>query len=234
MDFAGITVLITGGASGIGKATVMQLSRAGASVICADIDERKARHLSRRKKSGAAIDFEPIDLTDGVEYGLRGRCARAHPKIDILINAAGFGEFHFFVDTPPDYIDKVGRGNLTGASILRRRCCRRSLAIAVADSQRLERRRQGRVHGRNCLCGGEGRLDRFHQVAGARSGALQHQRQLHLPGPDRYAAAQTRSDSLRKSSSRQSPSAASASRTRSPMPSSFSPARSPNTLPDRC
>jgi 2-hydroxycyclohexanecarboxyl-CoA dehydrogenase len=117
MDFAGVTVLITGGASGIGKATVMQLSHAGASVICADIDETKGKTLVEEgKKSGAAIDFEPIDLTDSDSVR---RCVAAvlarHPKIDILINAAGFGEFHFFVDTPPDYIDKVVRGNLTGA-----------------------------------------------------------------------------------------------------------------------
>ena len=116
MDFKGSNVLITGGASGIGKATVMQLIREGASVICADIDQTKGKALvEEAKSSGAAVDYEPIDLTDG---GSVRRCAAAvlarHPKIDVLINAAGFGEFHLFVDTPPDYIDKLVRGNLTG------------------------------------------------------------------------------------------------------------------------
>ncbi len=117
MEFAGITVLVTGGASGIGKATVMQLVRDGASVICADIDQTKGKVLvEEAKASGSAIDYEPIDLTDGNSVR---RCAAAvlarHPKVDVLINAAGFGEFHLFVDTPPDYLDKVIRGNLTGA-----------------------------------------------------------------------------------------------------------------------
>jgi len=116
MDFKGSNVLITGGASGIGKATVMQLIREGASVICADIDQTKGKALvEEAKASGAAVDYEPIDLTDA---GSVRRCAAAvlarHPKIDVLINAAGFGEFHLFVDTPPDYIDKLVRGNLTG------------------------------------------------------------------------------------------------------------------------
>jgi len=116
MEFSGMTVLVTGGASGIGKATVMQLVREGASVICADIDQTKGKALVEEgKASGAAIDYEPIDLTDGDSVR---RCAAAvlarHPKVDVLINGAGFGEFHLFVDTPPDYLDKVVRGNLTG------------------------------------------------------------------------------------------------------------------------
>src|SRR5208282_766754 len=66
MEFVGMTALVTGGASGIGKATVMQLVREGASVICADIDQTKGKALVEEgKTSGSAIDYEPIDLTDG-------------------------------------------------------------------------------------------------------------------------------------------------------------------------
>jgi 2-hydroxycyclohexanecarboxyl-CoA dehydrogenase len=117
MDFKGIAVLITGGASGIGKATATQLMGAGASVICADIDQTKGKALiEEARKSGFAVDYEPIDLT---ESGSVRRCAAAvlarHSKIDVLINAAGFGEFDLFVDTPPDYLEKLIRGNLIGA-----------------------------------------------------------------------------------------------------------------------
>jgi 2-hydroxycyclohexanecarboxyl-CoA dehydrogenase len=117
MEFAGKTVLITGGASGIGKATVMQFGRAGARVVCADIDQTRGKALvDEGKASGFTIDYEPIDLTDSASVR---RCAAAvvaqHPSIDVLINAAGFGEFHLFVETPPDYLDKVISGNLTGA-----------------------------------------------------------------------------------------------------------------------
>jgi 2-hydroxycyclohexanecarboxyl-CoA dehydrogenase len=117
MEFAGMTVLVTGGASGIGKATVTQLLREGASVICADIDQTKGKALVEEgRASGSAIDYEPIDLTDNDSVR---RCAAAvlarHSRIDVLINGAGFGDFHLFVDTPPNYLDKVIRGNLTGA-----------------------------------------------------------------------------------------------------------------------
>jgi len=117
MEFAGMTVLVTGGASGIGKATVTQLLREGASVICADIDQTKGKALVEEgRASGSAIDYEPIDLTDSDSVR---RCAAAvlarHSRIDVLINGDGFGDFHLFVDTPPNYLDKVIRGNLTGA-----------------------------------------------------------------------------------------------------------------------
>lgn len=117
MQFANMSALVTGGASGIGKATATQLAREGATVICADIDQTKGKALLEEgKASGLTIDYEPIDVTDGNSVR---RCASEvlarHPRIDILVNGAGFGEFNLFVDTPPDYIDKVIRGNLTGA-----------------------------------------------------------------------------------------------------------------------
>jgi 2-hydroxycyclohexanecarboxyl-CoA dehydrogenase len=117
MDFADKIALVTGGASGIGKATVMQLARNGARVVCADINETAGRALvEEARRSKFDIEYEPIDLTDSASVR---RCATAvtarHPKIDILVNAAGFSVFYPFLETPPDYLDKVIAGNLTGA-----------------------------------------------------------------------------------------------------------------------
>lgn len=117
MEFQGKIALVTGGASGIGKATVMELARNGALVICADINETTGRALVEEAgRSKLNVEYEPIDLTDSASVR---RCAAAvtarHPKIDILVNAAGFSVFHLFLETPPDYLDKVIAGNLTGA-----------------------------------------------------------------------------------------------------------------------
>lgn len=117
MEFTGKIALVTGGASGIGKATVLQLAGAGACVVCADINESAGRALVEEAKRGNfAIEYEPVDLTDSASVR---RCAAAvvarHPKIDILVNAAGFSVFYPFLDTPPDYLDKVIAGNLTGS-----------------------------------------------------------------------------------------------------------------------
>ena len=45
MRFDEKIALVTGGASGIGKATVMAFARAGATVICADLDAAKGAEL---------------------------------------------------------------------------------------------------------------------------------------------------------------------------------------------
>ncbi len=117
MDFEDKIALVTGGASGIGKATVMQLARNGARVICADINETAGRALAEEaRRCNLDVEYEPIDLTDSASVR---RCAAAvtarHPRIDILVNAAGFSAIHPFVETPPDYLDKVIAGNLTGS-----------------------------------------------------------------------------------------------------------------------
>lgn len=117
MDLEHKTALVTGGASGIGRATVLTLARAGAEVICADIDQAKGNALAEEARSaGLTVESVPIDLTDRASVR---RCAAdvlaRRPRIDILINAAGFGAVHSFVETPPDYIEQLIAGNLVGA-----------------------------------------------------------------------------------------------------------------------
>jgi 2-hydroxycyclohexanecarboxyl-CoA dehydrogenase len=110
------TALVTGGASGIGRATVIELARCGATVICADVNAEKGAQLEREAAAtNFAVEFAAIDLADP---GSIRRCAAAvaerHPRIDILVNAAGWNDIEPFVDNPPDYMDRVIAINLGG------------------------------------------------------------------------------------------------------------------------
>ena len=65
MKLDGKTALITGGASGIGRAIVLSFARHGARVICADINQEKAAEVAKEAKSGNyTIESVAVDLAD--------------------------------------------------------------------------------------------------------------------------------------------------------------------------
>ena len=110
------TALVTGGASGIGRATVIELARCGATVICADLNAEKGAALaSEASKTNYKVEFVPVDLADLASIR---RCAdevvRRHARIDILVNAAGWNDIQPFMENPPEYMDRVIAINLGG------------------------------------------------------------------------------------------------------------------------
>lgn len=116
MRLEGKTALVTGGASGIGKATVMEFARSGAVVICADVNDEKGHALQEEAaRTNFAVEFVHVDLADS---GSIRRCAvevlKRHPHIDILVNAAGWNDIQPFVENSPSYIDRVIAINLGG------------------------------------------------------------------------------------------------------------------------
>ena len=116
MKLDGKIAIVTGGASGIGKATVMELARCGAVVICADVDAQKGASLQREAAAtNFTVEFVAIDLADSASVR---RCVaqvlERHPRIDILVNAAGWTDIQPFTENPPDYIDRVIAINLGG------------------------------------------------------------------------------------------------------------------------
>jgi 2-hydroxycyclohexanecarboxyl-CoA dehydrogenase len=116
MDFSGKKVLVTGGASGIGKATVLEFARNGAHVICADVDGTKATEVAKEATiANLSVEAVTVDLADPQSAR---RCAAdvlgRHGCIDILVNAAGFNDIQPYIDNAPDYMDRVIAINLGG------------------------------------------------------------------------------------------------------------------------
>ena len=116
MKFDGKVVLVTGGASGIGKATVLAFAREGATVICADVNAAAGEAL---KKDAAAanqkVDFVSIDLgnSDSIRAGA-AEVLKKYPRIDVLVNGAGWGDIQPFMQNAPDFINRVIAINLGG------------------------------------------------------------------------------------------------------------------------
>lgn len=120
MKFDGKIVLVTGGASGIGKATVMAFARAGARVICADINAAKGEELKQEVAgTNLNVDFAAIDM--GNSDSIRAAAIevlKKYPRIDILVNGAGWGDIQPYIQNSPDFINRVIAINLAGPAHL--------------------------------------------------------------------------------------------------------------------
>ncbi len=97
--YTGKIALVTGGASGIGRALCRQLAAAGATVILSDVDEAGASALAKElEAAGHKAESSVVDVTDAnvVKAWIEG-AAKAHGRIDYLFNNAGIaiiGETH--------------------------------------------------------------------------------------------------------------------------------------------
>ena len=109
--FAGKTVIVTGAASGIGKATATRIAREGGRVIASDIAADKLETL-KTELSDADIVTVPGDLT--TQDAIDAVIAAAGDRIDALANIAGINDdFSPAGETSDAVWDRVIAINLT-------------------------------------------------------------------------------------------------------------------------
>jgi NAD(P)-dependent dehydrogenase (short-subunit alcohol dehydrogenase family) len=87
-DLEGVTALVTGATSGIGKATAEQLSRHGADVIVHGRDAARGEAVADAiTAEGGKARFAAADLSDPAQLDV---LARQAGSADVLVNNAGF------------------------------------------------------------------------------------------------------------------------------------------------
>jgi 3-oxoacyl-[acyl-carrier protein] reductase len=89
--FAGKTIIITGAASGIGRATALIFAREHANVVCADINEAGARDTAAavNDKGSQALAIK-TDVTKRAEVeGMVKRAVDTFGSVEFLFNSAG-------------------------------------------------------------------------------------------------------------------------------------------------
>lgn len=117
MHFKEKTVVITGGARGIGRAIVQQFAQAGADVVIGDLRLEDARQTAldiSEKCSGRVVAVQ-ADVTRRADIdNLRDETLQLFNKIDVLVNCAGWDRLLPFLKTTPEMWQKVLNINFLG------------------------------------------------------------------------------------------------------------------------
>ena len=124
MSFTGKTAIITGGASGMGKATAVALAKNGANVVIADINTEMAQEVIAEivDSGGKAVSFI-TDVTRMAEVKeLIDKTLERFGRIDYLCNSAGLQTYGTVETTDEALWDKTMDVNLK-SMFLTAKCC---------------------------------------------------------------------------------------------------------------
>jgi NAD(P)-dependent dehydrogenase (short-subunit alcohol dehydrogenase family) len=127
LSFEGRRVLVTGGSSGIGAATVVGFARAGALVISTGRDERRLAEVAARASevgAGRVRTFR-ADLRDDSDLEALVAEAWSDGPLDVLVNNAGIGTAEPFLEATPEGLRELIDTNLVAPFLLAQRTARR-------------------------------------------------------------------------------------------------------------
>jgi 2-hydroxycyclohexanecarboxyl-CoA dehydrogenase len=112
----GKVAVITGAAGGIGRALVRRFCEEGATVVGLDLNAAGLEELGGQLKEFAdQLILRPLDITDHAAVAVTIRQVHVERgRIDILVNNAGWDVAMQFVETTPEFWDKVIAINLRG------------------------------------------------------------------------------------------------------------------------
>ena len=140
-DMTGRVALVTGGGSGIGRATALAFARRGAQVVVADIDDAGAEETAALVVAeGADSSFVHADVADSAQVQtMVGHAVATYGRLDFAVNNAGIGgPLLDTADYAEDAWHRLISINLTGVFL----CLKYEISGAAA-----RRRRGHRQHG---------------------------------------------------------------------------------------
>jgi NAD(P)-dependent dehydrogenase (short-subunit alcohol dehydrogenase family) len=120
--FDGMTAIVTGAGSGIGRATAIRLAVEGASVACLDVvpDNLDETVEALAILGGKAVAYRCDVTEESVVNDTVSEVASALGRPDVLCNVAGIGTFAHTADMPLSTWDRILAVNLTGTFLMSR------------------------------------------------------------------------------------------------------------------
>lgn len=125
MRLAERVCIVTGGASGIGRAIAARFCAEGARVVLADVNAAGAA-TAAAALGGLAV---PTDVRDAAAVDRLVRVTlETLGRVDVLVNSAGIGRLGSALETTPEAWDEVLAVNLTGTFLASRRVAQEMVA----------------------------------------------------------------------------------------------------------
>lgn len=115
-----MVVLLTGAASGIGKASILRMAEEGATVVCADIQAEAAEATAKEARElGAKAISLTLDVSDpaSVEAAIN-QTIEEYGRIDSLCNIAGILRFDNTHELALEHWNQILAVNLTGTFLM--------------------------------------------------------------------------------------------------------------------
>jgi len=116
ITFVGKKVVVTGAASGIGKAIALRFAEAGASVLLLDVNpEGLSKTVGCLETAHCQHSTHEIDLADKKKIDQFWSSLDAESPPDILVNNAGVYPMECYLDIDEDFLEKVFNVNMNAA-----------------------------------------------------------------------------------------------------------------------
>ena len=108
--------VVTGAASGIGRATASALAAEGARVVVADVDRAKGEAAAAELRAeGRRADYVHVDMTDPASIdAFAVEVQQRFGPVDVLVNGAGWGKTQPFLEGTPEFWGKLVALNFVG------------------------------------------------------------------------------------------------------------------------
>ncbi|MBT2294876.1 SDR family oxidoreductase [Pseudomonas fluorescens] len=115
LDFTGKTVLVTGGAQGIGRAIVEAFARRGGRVVIADLDLAQAEAVaSELTATGCQVQAVGVDLAEATAIStLMADLEQRLGRLDVLVHNAGYFPLTPFARITPAMLERTLAVNLS-------------------------------------------------------------------------------------------------------------------------
>ncbi len=120
-------VLVTGGASGIGRATVVRFLEEGAEVLVMDSDADGCRRLTREVAGPFGTIVVDVSAAEAVAAAF-AELDQEWDRLDVLINNAGISLRHAFLDIKTEDWSQIVAVDLNGVFFVAQQAARRMLS----------------------------------------------------------------------------------------------------------